>query len=217
MQQIPEAQQVRDDYLEAVLEPDPFRAREIARAAAEAGLGIDGLYLKVFEPVLVEVGNRWESGQIGVAHEHLATEVTMSLILELAERVRRRPATGRLAIVSCTPGERHCVGGQMLTALLEAEAWEVLYLGATLPLEELARLADSEVPDVVALSTSVADHLPGAREAVAVMQELAEPPLVAVGGRAYAGEDDARAIGADVWAPTALDARALISERVPPV
>jgi MerR family transcriptional regulator, light-induced transcriptional regulator len=214
--QDPQPDRIRDEYLEAVLEPDPFRARAVARGAADAGIGVHTLYSEVFAPVLVEVGNRWESGAIGVAHEHLAAEVTTSLVSELAERSRRPPETGRLAIVACSPGERHCIGGQMLTGLLEAEGWEVLYLGATLPREDLVALADSEAPDVVALSTTMSDHLPDAEATVDALQSLAEPPLVAVGGQAYEGEQAARRIGADLWAPTALDAPALIHERVPP-
>lgn len=207
---------VRDEYLEAVLEPDPFRARAIARDAAASGIPVPTIFGEVFAPVLVEIGNRWEAGEIGVAHEHLAAEVTTSLISELAGRLRLAPEGGRLAIVACSPGERHCIGGQMLTGLLEGEGWEVLFLGATLPLEELVALADSEVPDVVALSTSMSDHLPDAEATVAALQSLAEPPLVAVGGRAYDGEETARRIGADLWAATVVEAPALIRERVPP-
>ena len=210
----PQPERIRDEYLEAVLEPDPFRARAIARDAAASGVGVGTLYIEVVAPVLIEVGTRWESGAISVAHEHLAAEVTASLVSELAGRLRLAPEEGRLAIVACSPGERHCIGGQMLTGLLEAEAWEVLYLGATLPLEDLVALVDSEVPDVVALSTSMSDHLPDAEATVAALQSLAEPPLVAVGGRAYEGDEDARRIGADLWAPTALDAPALIRERI---
>ena len=207
---------VRDEYLEAVLEPDPFRARQVARSAADEGIPLETLFGEVFAPVLVEVGERWERGDISVAHEHLAAEVTTSLVDELAARARTRPDTGRLALVSCTPGERHCIGGRMLAGLLEAEGWEVLFLGASLPLEDLVALADSEVPDVVALSTTMSEHLPLASETVSSLHDLAEPPLVAVGGQAYRDEADAQRVGADLWAPTALDGPALIRERVPP-
>ena len=215
--QAPVRQGVRDDYLEAVLEPDPFRAREVVRAAADSGLAVEDIYTEVFEPVMVEIGRRWESGAIGVAHEHLAAEVTVSLATELAHRIRRRPDTGRLAIVACSPGERHCIGGLILTALLEADGWEALYLGQSLPLDDLVALVGSEVPDVVALSTTMPEHLGPAREAVTALQDLAEPPLVAVGGQAYAGEAAASEVGADVWASTARAAPALLHERVPPV
>ena len=216
MQETSEAQRIRDDYLAAVLEPDPFRAREIARAAVDGGLPLAELYSDVFQPVMVEVGDRWEAGELSVAHEHLASEVTASLITELAQRARHRPEGGRLAIVACSPGERHCIGGQMLGALLETSGWEVLFLGASLPLEDLVGLADSEVPDVVAISTTMSAHLPQVREAVPALQDLPEPPLVALGGQAYRDEQQARELGADLWAPTAAAASVLLDREVRP-
>jgi methanogenic corrinoid protein MtbC1 len=216
LQQTSEAQRTRDDYLAAILEPDPFRAREVARNAVDAGLSLERLYTEVFSPALIEVGDRWEKGTLSVAHEHLAAEVTTSLISELAQRVRRGPEGGRLAIVCCSPGERHCIGPQMLSGLLESKGWEVLYLGATLPLEDLVGLADSEVPDVVALSTTMSAHLPEVRDTIPALQELPEPPLVVLGGQAYRGEEQAREMGADVWAPTAAAASVLLDREIRP-
>ena len=216
MQQTSQAQRTRDEYLAALLEPDPFRAREVARRAVDGGLSLHELYTEVFQPVMIEVGDRWEAGTLSVAHEHLASEVTMSLISEVAEHARRGPEGGRLAIVACSPGERHCMGGKMLSILLEASGWEVLYLGATVPLEDIVSLADSEVPDVVALSTTMAANLPHVRETVPALHDLPEPPLVALGGQAYRDEQQARALGADVWAPTAAAASRLLDEEVRP-
>lgn len=209
-------QQVREDYLAAVLEPDPARAREVIRRAVRDGVEIGALYLDVLQPAMVEVGQRWESGAISVAHEHLAAEVTGSLVSELAGRLRTAPATGRMAVVTCSPEERHALGGQMLGGLLEAAGWEVLYLGATLPVDDLVALAEDEAADVVALSTTMPDHLAGVAETIRAVQELDEPPLVIVGGQAYAGEDDARGVGANAYAATAADAPALLGRRLPP-
>ena len=32
-------------------------------------------------------------------------------------------------MITCTPGERHCIGGQMLAGLLQGGDWEVFFLG----------------------------------------------------------------------------------------
>ena len=210
------SQQAREDYLAALLEPDPARAREVVRTAVREGLEIGAAYGEVLGPAMVEVGRRWEAGEIGVAHEHLAAEVTGSLVSELARTLRAGRATGRLAVVSCSPEERHCIGGQMLSGLLEAAGWEVLFLGATLPVEDLVGLAEDEAADVIALSTTMREHLPRVQEAIAALQRLEEPPLVIVGGQAYDDEGTAERVGADVWAAKATDAPALLSSRLPP-
>lgn len=210
------SQQVREGYLAAILEPDPARAREVVRAAVREGLPIEDAYTEVLGPAMVEIGRRWESGSIGVAHEHLAAEVTGSLVSELGDRARGGAGTGRLAVVSCSPEERHCIGGQMLGGLLEASGWEVLYLGATLPVADLVALADAEAADVVALSTTMPHNLPGVEETIRAVQELEEPPLVIVGGQAYESEQDARRVGADAWVQSASEAPALLRRRLPP-
>jgi methanogenic corrinoid protein MtbC1 len=205
-----------DDYLAAILEPDPARAREVVRAAVREGLAIESAYVEVLGPAMVAIGRMWERGEIGVAHEHLAAEVTGSLVSELADRLRGERATGRLAVVSCSPEERHCIGGQMLSGLLEAAGWEVLYLGASLPVNDVVGLAADEAADVLALSTTMREHLPEAEEAIAAVQRMDDPPLVIVGGQAYEGEDTAQRVGADVWSASAADAPALLSSRLPP-
>ena len=210
------AEQVRDRYLEAILEPDPAAAREVVRAAVREGLSIGDAYGAVLGPAMVEVGRLWESGEIGIAHEHLAAEVSSSLVTELAARVRTDPDTGRMAVVSCSPEERHCLGGTMLSGLLEASGWEVLYLGASLPLEDIVALADEEAADVLALSTTLTCRLEEVASTIRAVRELDDPPLVIVGGQAYGGEEDARRVGADAYAASAAEAPALLRRRLPP-
>lgn len=210
------SQQVREDYLAAILDPDPARAREVVRAAVREGMGIEAAYAEVLGPAMVQIGRLWERGAISVAHEHLATEVAGSLVSEIAARIEPAPPTGRLAIVCCSPEELHCLGGQMLTGLLEAAGWEVLFLGTTLPLQDLVALAEDEAADVIALSTTMPHNLPRVADAIRAVQELEEPPLVIVGGQAYLGREDAERVGADAWAQSAVEAPSLLSSRLPP-
>lgn len=215
MSPAPTATELRSAYLEALVAPDPPAARELVRSAQEAGLAIPELLLDVIAPALHEVGDRWERGEVTVAHEHLASEVSASLVAEMAERLRRPPTAGRLAVVSCSPGEQHCVGAHMVEALLEAAGWEVLYLGRSLPLADLAGLVDGERPDAVALSTTIPEAVEGAAEAVEALRALESPPVVMVGGQAYPDERAARAVGAQAWSPDAAGAAGTLEALLP--
>ena len=209
------SQQVREDYLAAVLEPDPDEARSVMRTAVREGLPLEAAFYDVLGPAMAEVGRRWERGEIGIAHEHLAAEVTASLVSELSSHVDAEEPTGRMAIVSCSPDERHCIAGHMLSSLLRTAGWEVLFLGATLPVEDIVSLAADEVADVVALSTTLPHNLPAVAETIHAVQQLEEPPLVLVGGQAYEDEDAARHVGADAYLSNAADAPALLRRRLP--
>lgn len=206
---------LRDAYLEAVLAPDARRARTLIEEACDAGVAVERLYLEVLHPALVEVGRLWEAARIAVAHEHLATQITQAVLARLAGRLT--PGTsgaGRRAIVSCSPGELHVLGGQMVADFLEADGWDVLPLGADTPSEELARLAERERVQLVALSTALPAHLLAAGAACAALRRLPEPPFIVAGGQAFGGDGvRARAVGADAYAGDPATLLRLVAER----
>lgn len=187
-------------YVEALLAPDPARARALVLEAADDGASAERLYLEVLAPALVEVGHRWEQAIVTVAQEHLATQVTQSVLAALAMRLtgRSQAGLGRRAVVACTPGEHHAVGLRMVTDFLEADGWEVLSLGPDTPAEALADLVAQHRPEAVALSTSLPQNLVAARRAFAALQGLDPRPRLLAGGRAYDGDTArAEAVGAD--------------------
>ena len=210
---------LRDDYLAALLAGDATRARWLVDEAVASGLDVRDVYLEVLRPALEDVGERWAAGELTVAHEHYATAVTQGVISVLAPRMRLAPTSGRLAVVACTPGELHALGGQMVADFLEGEGWEVLALGAATPGPDLAALVDDERPDLVALSTSVANNLDGAADTIRRLRELAEPPFVAVGGRAWQAVPAPRReeLGADVLFDDPRALCGMLAERFPPL
>jgi methanogenic corrinoid protein MtbC1 len=107
----------------------------------------------------------------------------------------------------------------MVADFFEGEGWEVLALGASTPGPDLAALVDDERPDVVALSTSVADNIDGAEDTMRRLRELEEPPFIVVGGRAWDAVDDERrtALGADAWFESPRELCALLTKRFPPI
>src|SRR3954449_8378166 len=171
----------RRAYLEALLSRDVGAARRAIAAALEAGVPVPEIYLGVLQPALYEVGRCWAVGDFSVAEEHSETAVTQTVLGMLGPRMRTTPKNGRLAVVTGSPEERHALGVQMVADFLESDGWEVLNLGASTPARDLARLADLERPDVVALSTATPAGLPGAAEAVAALRELDACPLVVLG------------------------------------
>lgn len=204
----------REAFLAALLRADLNRAREVVRDAADVGLPVDVIFEAVLTPALREVGRRWAAGELSVAQEHMAAEVSRVLVAEMTERIRRPTTSGRLAVVACSPEEEHCIGAQMLAGLLESADWEVLYLGRSLPLEDLAGLADREVPDAVALSTTLPEHLPSAQAALEALRALDRPPFLLVGGAAYRGEPPSSELAGDGWASTAAEGAELLDTRV---
>lgn len=210
---------LREDYLTALLAGDAIRARHVVDRAAGDGVPIAELYLDVLGPAMEELGERWEAGELGVGREHSATSITQGIMGAIGPRMRVPPDTGRLAVLACTPGERHALGVLMAGDFLESAGWEVLNLGPSLPAAELATLVESEQPDLVGLSTGTVDQLAGAEAALAALRMLEVRPYVVVGGRAWSSlpEGAPQALGADARVDRPTELVELVVRRFPPV
>jgi methanogenic corrinoid protein MtbC1 len=218
MRRTVEVEEHRRAYLEALMARDVGAARAAVDAAVSLGIAVPDIYLDVLQPALYEIGRSWAVGDFSVADEHSATAVTQSVLGMLGPRMRTAPKDGRLAVVTGSPEERHALGVQMVADFLEGDGWEVLNLGASTPARDLARLADAERPDVVAISTATPAGLPGAAEAVAALLALDPRPLVVLGGQLWMGQAraDALGLGADLVVDGPRELVALLRERFPP-
>jgi MerR family transcriptional regulator, light-induced transcriptional regulator len=210
---------LREGFLAALLAADATRARHLIDRAVAGGMPIADVYLEVLAPAMREVGELWEAAQVSVAYEHYATSITQGILGALGPRMRVPPTTGRLAVVACTPGERHALGAQMVSDFLEGAGWEVLNVGPSLPTADLVGLVEDEQPDVVGLSTATVDRLAGAEAAIAALRELDPAPYVVVGGLAWRSlqTEEARTLGADAYVEDAAALTALLTERFPTV
>ena len=195
---------LRERYVDALVGGDPATAAALVHAATSDGVDVRALYLQVLQPALYEIGRRWEEAEISIAQEHLATATTQSLMARLAERLEQTPSRGRTALVAGAEGELHSIGPRMVADFLEADGWQVLFVGALSPVDALAAMAADRGVDVVAVSASLSERLPEVIAAVRALAALDPRPLVAVGGQAFSGDPAAAlATGADLYANNA--------------
>jgi len=211
------ADEVRGRYLAALLAGDRRGALAVVDGAVAAGVGIRPLYLEVFQPAMREIGRLWQENRITVADEHLATAITQGAMARLYDQVfAGRAEAGPLLVAACADQERHELGLRMICDLMEMEGWDTVFLGASVPVEDLVRMVLDRGPAVVALSASITPHVARVREAVAgIRAALPEGgPVVLVGGRAFADDPElARRLGADLTAADAAEAVERLKER----
>ncbi|MBW3628149.1 MAG: cobalamin-dependent protein [Gemmatimonadetes bacterium] len=197
-------------YLDAVLAGSRQRARAVVDDAKAQGVDIRALYLHIFQPTLREVGRLWQENRITVADEHLATAITQALMAQVfSETFARTEGHARTMIAACLDSERHEIGLRMVCDLLEMEGWETTFLGATVPSVSLAQMVQTRRPDALALSVSLATHVPRLTRAISALRDaLGEAtPVIVVGGRPFLHEPAlAETVGADVVARDPTDA-----------
>ncbi len=116
-------------------------------------------------PALVDIGRRWEVGEITVGQEHFASQLVQRRLLALAAgwEVGRGP----LALLACPPGERHTLGLICFGLILADGGWRIAYLGEDTPIGEIAAASASLRPDAVVLCALDAGHLEPHAETIA--------------------------------------------------
>ena len=141
--------------LEAVAAYDATNVDRLLEAAFT--LGRPTAISEVLMPVLHEIGERWASGTMTVAHEHFASH--------LVERRLMRQAgdwgggDGPLALLACPSGERHTLALLSFGIALAEHGWRIAYLGADMPIGHVADAAARLQPDAVVLSATESDRL----------------------------------------------------------
>jgi DNA-binding transcriptional MerR regulator len=137
-------------------------------------------------PLIHQVGERWASGRMGVASEHLATGNLRSLLGSALQPTAASLLGPR--IVFATPsGERHELGLLMagLTAL--GAGTNVLYLGPELPVEDLLAAVEETGAAALALSLVTLSAAQANRTISALRGGLSDDVQLWLGG-AGAGE-----------------------------
>jgi methanogenic corrinoid protein MtbC1 len=123
-----------------------FRA-EVARG------GLGSLVLDRIVPLLQQMGEAWETGDISIEQEHFASEILRDF---LSTEWRALPSSSDAVRVVCTtfPGERHFIGLHMAAALMAVEGVRVLFLGPDIPLKGTQEAAAFIQADAVVISCS---------------------------------------------------------------
>ena len=143
------------------------------------------VYLQVFERVQREIGRLWQLQRITVAQEHYCTAAVQSMMAQFYPTILNTPKHGRTVVAACVGEEAHEVGIRLVADLLELNGWTTCYLGANVPTDALVGETRRRKADLVALSTTMAYHLPRVQEAVHALRNAGEACKILVGGMPF--------------------------------
>jgi len=139
--------------VDALLRADAADAADAVEIALERGIDPIGVLDEVITPAMHEIGRHWETGTIGIAEEHLAASVTGRMLTRLAPLLITAPARSRPPVLMASAqGERHVLGLQMASDVLEGAGYEVKLAGADLPSQALLAFAERRRPALVAIA-----------------------------------------------------------------
>ena len=142
-----------DQYLEAIEGFEARRAMDVLHQAA-AHLPLRDFIFKVVLPIVRSIGTRWSHGQIGVAHEHLATSHLRNSLLTYQHMHPVDRGASRM-VVGSTEGHRHEFGLLIGALLAQLRGFDIVYLGVDLPADDLIWAARKSQADILLLAVSM--------------------------------------------------------------
>jgi DNA-binding transcriptional MerR regulator/methylmalonyl-CoA mutase cobalamin-binding subunit len=145
------------DYLNgmvaAIISFDEDRLEEIYNEALSL-YSIDLVTKRLLTPLLVELGIRWASNKAGIAEEHF---FAFYLRNKLGARYhhRARGSQGPCLLLAGLPGEHHEIGLLLFAIAAHEQGYQVIPLGANMPLDELPAIAQKKDCSAIILSGAI--------------------------------------------------------------
>jgi DNA-binding transcriptional MerR regulator len=150
---------------------------------------VDIVTTRLLMPLLEELGIRWEQQQGSVAEEHF---FSVYLRNKLGARFHHQnmKTTGPKLIVACLPEEQHEFGILLFALMAHDRGYQIILLGADLPVSELKHVADRTDSQGIVLAGSVSLGCTRLFEAVSSLTASVSVPVFIGGGVSHSCRDD---------------------------
>ncbi|MCX6565272.1 MAG: corrinoid protein [Candidatus Aminicenantes bacterium] len=191
----------------SVIDGDPNTAADLARSALADGLAAAEAIEKGFIPGIREVGTLWESGEYFLPELIASAEAMKAAMAVLRPALEKSDSASKGAgkiVIGTVEGDIHDIGKNLVSAMLTANGFEVIDLGANVKLIDFIEAAKASGADIICLSALLTTTMLGQRRLVDLLVEhgLRNRFIVLVGG-APTSREWAEEIGADGYAENA--------------
>ena len=172
-------------YAESLRAGDGRAAAAIVRRALDSGVEPTVVHNEVIAPAMRTIGTEWEAGRLSVADEHLATAITHRVMVDVYDALMIDPPRAReRVLLTGLQGQHHVLGLRMIADQLEGAGFDVLFLGADVPLRDLLEAVGRHRPALVGLSVVRASEADQARAAIRQLRAATGGVPVLLGGPA---------------------------------
>lgn len=195
------------DLEKAMMSAEAGKGVEIAKSMLDQGISPSQFFLEVLQPVLYEIGKRFERLEIFLPELMKAAKVAKAIqaeVLEPALRSGPEEATsvGSVVIGTCK-GDIHDIGKNMVALMLQVNGFKVIDLGTDVSAQSFIDAARENDVKIIAMSSLLTTSMPYMGDLTKRLEGLGlrKQYRVIVGGapvtQAYADRIGADAYGSD--------------------
>ena len=200
---------------EAIIRGDEETAKDIAKDLVKTELDPLKIIRDYLSPAMRVVGEKFEKGEYFLMHLMMAGEameavteiLTSAMEQESKEKLRQEREKAKKIVIGTVLGDIHDIGKNIVSSLLRANGYTVFDVGKDVAPKKFVEKAEEVNADMIALSALLTVTLPYQGDVINLLKEkgLREKYKVIVGGGPTT-QEWADEIGADGWAPDAIEA-----------
>ncbi len=152
----------RQEWLQSCLNFDEQHAEQVI-SQAFALFPIEQVLIELLQEGIAAIGRSWYAGEITIQQEHFASGLANRRMEALLAATPRPTRAGRV-LMGCPPQESHTFTPLLMTLLLRRRGWDVLYLGANVPIQNFVETIERVQPQLIILSAQQLVTAVGIRE-----------------------------------------------------
>lgn len=179
----PEPAQISQQLYQALLRFDEVESTHLLRESLSS-LELITILQEVLIPCLVQIGDAWYRGEIGITVEHYASAFVRGTLMGLLQAYPYH-RSAPLIMVGGAPTEHHEIGALMIAVLLRSRGYRVEFLGPDLPLEDLVDHAGYEKPQMIILTATTREAAINLEPMQDRVTRLRPAPMFGYGGYAF--------------------------------
>ena len=202
-------------FLDNLLKKNLSAAIEMGEQNIRAKTDLSLFYRDTIQPAMYEVGDRWASGDLSVADEHMASALAQTVVANMQVKTPPASTSRGKAIITAATNEQHELGARMTAHVFEADGWEVTFLGANMPMADLTRMARQLSPRFIGISLAMPYHLHHVKRIIDTFKGDAALKQIdiLVGGQVFATFPEAAAYLPEAAVVSDLEEAALMARK----
>ena len=130
-------------------------------------IGLQRFYIDSVTSVMTETGKLWVDGEIGIAQEHMITNIMRKIIQHQNARIEMKGLVEGLAVICNPEGDDHSMSNIVLEGLLKTRKYRVTNIGGSWYMGDKKAATNKAIidfilhsrPDIVFISVTIARYL----------------------------------------------------------
>ncbi|MET3683893.1 methanogenic corrinoid protein MtbC1 [Alkalibacillus flavidus] len=172
-------------YYEAILSGNTDQAYNIIQSVVKEHPTVDAY--RLIAHAMYDVGKHWQTNELSVAQEHLATAVSQFVITQLTiHAIESKQQTLQSVALFSIETNQHNLGIQIIRNLFLEQGFVTYFYGADVPNHHIMESLKDVKPDYICYSVTLPNHLTKAKELGELIRQ--EPSLnhtgIVIGGYA---------------------------------